>query len=171
MSAQPQAVATVTEDFKRAFGNHPAGVAVITADPGTGPVGLTASSVASVSAAPPILAFSLASSSGSAAVVAAAETFVVHLLTAADLDLARLFATPGNDRFTEALAWRRLPTGEPLLAHGGTALRCRALSRTPAGGSLLIAAEVLEIVAAEGGAPLVYHGRAYHALGPGSLLR
>jgi hypothetical protein len=38
------------DEFKSAFRNHPAGVAVITADAGYGPVGLTATSVISVSA-------------------------------------------------------------------------------------------------------------------------
>lgn len=41
------------DDFKSAFRNHPAGVSVVTADPGDGPVGLTATSVISVSANPP----------------------------------------------------------------------------------------------------------------------
>ncbi len=50
------------DDFKSAFRNHPAGVSVVTADPGDGPVGLTATSVISVSANPPapgVFAFGL----------------------------------------------------------------------------------------------------------------
>lgn len=42
-----------SEDFKRAFRNHPAGVAIITADAGEGPSGLTATSV--FSAASPLV--------------------------------------------------------------------------------------------------------------------
>ena len=44
----------VTEAFKDAFRAHPAGVAIITAKGSSGPVGLTASSVSSVSAEPPM---------------------------------------------------------------------------------------------------------------------
>ncbi|MGO4385451.1 flavin reductase family protein [Specibacter sp. RAF43] len=178
---------TVTGDFKAAFGHHPAGVAIITADVGTGPVGITASSVASVSAEPPILAFSLASQSGSAAAIAVADSLVVHLLTVGDLDLARIFARAGTERFTAAMAWTRLATGEPLLAHHGHALRCRVLSRTAAGSSLLVAAAVLEVLGPEpaasndrtpgtdpgtdpAGAPLVYHNRVFHRLGEHSVL-
>ncbi len=170
MTVQLQALG-LTADFKAAFGGHPAGVAIITADVGTGPVGITASSVASVSAEPPLLAFSLAAQSGSAAVLAVAETVVVHLMSAADLELVKTFADSRSERFTESMSWTRLAGGEPLLAHSGYALHCKILSRTPAGGSLLLAAEVLEIIAAPTpSAPLVYHGRNFHALGENSIL-
>lgn len=166
-----QAAPGLTADFKAAFGGHPAGVAVITADSATGPVGITASSVASVSAEPPLLAFSLAAASGSAAAIAVAGTVVVHLLTTADLGLARTFASSTSERFTESMAWTRLEGGEPLLNHGGFALRCSILSRTPAGGSLLLAAQVLDIIAPDAvGEPLVYHSRNFHALGGHSIL-
>lgn len=170
MTVQLQA-STLTGGFKAAFGGHPAGVSIITADSGTGPVGITASSVASVSAEPALLAFSLAANRGSAAAIAAADAVVVHLLTTGDLELARTFADSGSERFTGAMEWTRLQGGEPLLVHHGYALHCRVLSRTPAGGSLLIAAEVLEVMAPErAGAPIVYHARAFHALGDHSML-
>lgn len=166
-----QAAPGLTADFKAAFGGHPAGVAVITADSPTGPVGITASSVASVSAEPPLLAFSLAAQSGSAAALAAAETVVVHLLTTADLELARIFADSRSERFAGDMDWARLPGGEPLLSHNGFALHCKILSRTPAGGSLLLAAEVVDIITPEAaGGPLVYHSRSFHALGGHSIL-
>ncbi|MGO2539741.1 MAG: flavin reductase family protein [Specibacter sp.] len=162
---------SLTSDFKAAFGGHPAGVSIITADSVTGPVGITASSVASVSAEPPLLAFSLAASSGSAAAIAVADSVVVHLLTTGDLELARTFATSGTERFTGSMVWTRLKTGEPLLMHGGYALRCKILSRTPAGGSLLLAAEVEEIIVPDAaGEPMVYHSRSFHWLGKHSVL-
>ncbi|WP_342023206.1 flavin reductase family protein [Arthrobacter citreus] len=161
----------LTDLFKDAFRAHPAGVAVITAAGGSGPVGLTASSVSSVSADPAILVFSLASASGSAGVVASAETIVVHLLGARNAGLAGLFARPGSDRFTSSLAWEQLPTGEPLLREVPRALRSRVLGRTAVGSSVLVTAEVLEVLTP--GAPdepLVYHNRTYHRLGEHSTL-
>ena len=44
---------TLTDRFVTAFRNHPAGVALVTADPGDGPVAMTATSVCSVDANPP----------------------------------------------------------------------------------------------------------------------
>lgn len=66
------------EDFKAAFRNHPAGVAVITADPGDGPVALTATSVFSVSATPPLLVFSVSELSSAAPAIARSTSVVVH---------------------------------------------------------------------------------------------
>ena len=68
------------ELLKAAFRRHATGVAVVTALGPDGPVGLTASSVASVSAHPPALSFSVLTSSRTAQVVAAADVIDVHLL-------------------------------------------------------------------------------------------
>lgn len=160
----------VVEGFKDAFRGHPAGVAIITAAGPGGPVGLTASSVASVSAAPPILAFSLASAEGSAGVIAGAETVLVHLLGADNAELAALFAARGSERFGPDRTWTPLPGGEPLLPGVPRALLCRVLSRTQAGSSILIAAAVLDIHTGPEAAPLVYHDRTFHRLGADSVI-
>lgn len=160
----------VVDEFKDAFRGHPAGVAIITASGPEGPVGLTASSVSSVSAVPPILAFSLASTQGSAGVIAASDTIVVHLLGSGNAGLAALFAARGSERFGPDLDWSTLPGGEPLLGGVPRALVCRILSRTQAGSSTLMAAAVLEIHAGPTAEPLVYHDRTYHRLGSHSAL-
>ncbi|KNC19365.1 hypothetical protein AC792_06700 [Arthrobacter sp. RIT-PI-e] len=159
--------------FKLAFRHHPAGIAVLTAQGGDGPVGLTASSVSSVSAEPPVLAFSVSTASASAAALITADTLVVHLLGADQLELARLFATRGADRFGGTTRWHTLPTGEPLLTDAPWALRCAILHRLPVGGSMILAAEVVSVEQSSddaGHPPLVYHDRAYHRLTERSLL-
>ncbi|WP_231946894.1 flavin reductase family protein [Leifsonia sp. 21MFCrub1.1] len=65
-----------SDEFKQAFRNHAAGVAVITADDGSGPAGLTAASVFSVNAEPPLLVFSLSSQPSSAPTLWLAEHVV-----------------------------------------------------------------------------------------------
>lgn len=159
------------ELFKDAFRAHPAGLAVITAQGPDGPVGLTASSVSSVSAEPPVLTFSVSTASSSAAVLVGADTLVVHLLGADQLGIARLFSSRGADRFGGAVDWLPLPTGEPLLTDAPWALRCRIVHRLPVGGSMIVAAEVLSIEQGDdGGGPLVYHNRSYHRLGDQTVL-
>lgn len=160
----------VVDEFKDAFRGHPAGVAIITATGPSGPVGLTASSVASVSAEPPILAFSLASTEGSAGVISNADTIVVHLLGAENSELAAVFAARGSKRFGPDMEWSTLAGGEPLLGGVPQALVCRILSRIEAGSSTLLAAAVLEIHAGPAAAPLVYHDRTYHRLSGESAL-
>lgn len=157
------------DEFKLAFRNHPAGVAIITATTAEGPVGITASSVASVGIEPPALAFSVTQSGGSAGKILAAETFVVHLASARNLDVLKAFALSGADRFTPEQGWNTLETGEPHLPSARVALRCRAASTTPIGSSSLVLAEVLEVIGGDDGEPLVYHDRTFHVLEPASV--
>ncbi len=102
------------DEFKALFRGHPGGVAVITADAGEGPVALTVSSVVSVSAEPPLLIFSVSALSSASEVLSRAETVVVHLLDAHDVDLAKFGATPGADRFDQTHRWSALATGEAV---------------------------------------------------------
>ena len=63
----------LVRDYKEAFRHHPAGVALITAATATGPVGLTASSVASVALDPTALVFSVTRATGSAGALLGVE--------------------------------------------------------------------------------------------------
>ena len=161
--------------FKLAFRNHPAGVAVITADAGDGPVGMTATSVFSVSAEPPLLVFSIADASSSSPTIRAAETVVVHLLGAGQLDIAKLCATSGIDRFADTSIWDRLITGEPYFPAAHAWIRGKVIDQMRAGTSTVVAVHALQAklpddAAAETERPLVYHNRTWHHLGDHSRL-
>lgn len=161
------------DEFKSVFRNHPAGVAVITADTGNGPVGLTATSVFSVSAEPPLLVFSVSSQSSSAPTILAADTVVVHLLGAEQLDIAKLCATSGIDRFADTAIWDRLATGEPYFTASDTWIRGRVVSRMEAGNSTVVAVHALEANVPDDlsdADPLVYHNRTWHSLGENSRI-
>lgn len=167
----PELLAELTDAFRAAFGNHPAAVAVVTAAGTRGPVGITASSVISVSADPALLAFNVSVTRGSGAEILTADSLLVHLLTTQNTALASAFASPLSTRFGADMPWSELPGGEPLLHDVGTVLSCTVLSRTPAGPATLVVAQVREIL--DGGSPaepLVYHRRGYHSLGAHSLL-
>lgn len=158
------------DEFKTLFRGHPGGVAVITADAGDGPVALTATSVSSVSAEPPLLIFSISTLSSSSDVLSRAETVVVHLLDAHDLDIAKLGATSGIDRFAETHRWSRLVTGEPVFRDVRAWVRCAVIDRMDAGTSTVIAAHALQshverdVDPGEAGDALVYHNRTWHRL-------
>lgn len=162
--------------FKAAFRGHPGGVAVITADAGDGPVALTATSVASVNADPPLLMFSVTTASSATKVIVRAETVVVHLLDVPDLRLAQIGATKGIDRFADAASWTRLSTGETVF-HGVRAwLRCRIIDTIDAEGSTVIAARVLQAGinrdVTSGAVPpaLAYVDRRWHRLDADSVI-
>src|SRR3978361_696636 len=116
-------------EFKSAFRNHAAGVAVIPADSGHGPVGLTATSVFSVSADPPLLVFSISDLSSSAQTLREATSVVVHLLGADQLHIAKLCATSGVDRFADETLWSRLPSGEPFFPSAQSWIRGSVVNR------------------------------------------
>ncbi|ALV47452.1 flavin oxidoreductase [Arthrobacter alpinus] len=165
------------DDFKSAFRNHPAGVAVITADIGEGPVGLTATSVISVSANPPLVVFSLSSASSSTPTVKRAETVVIHLLGADQIGLAKNFATSGIDRFEDTTLWSRLITGEPYLPTSNAWMRGRIVNQMDAGDSTVVAVQILQVdlpgeqgLTAQASRPLVYHNRTWHSLSETSVV-
>jgi len=158
--------------FRAAFRNHAAGVAVITADAGDGPVALTATSVFSVSATPPLLVFSISALSSAAPTIARAGSVVVHLLDADQVELGRLCATSGVDRFADRDRWERLPSGEPVFRDAATRIRGTVVNRLEAGTSTLVVVHATHATSTAGAhaGPLVYHNRTWHALGEGSRI-
>ena len=149
--------------LRQAFRGHPAGVVVITVDAGARPAGFTATSIASVSAEPPMVSFSVASTSSSWPHIRDAGTAVINLLRADQEELARTFATSGIDRFAAPTSWTRLPTGEPLLDGVAGWLRVRLAELITAGLARLLLGTVEEGGVESGDSPLVYHdGRFLH---------
>lgn len=163
------------DEFKSAFRNHPGGVAVVTADAGNGPVGLTATSVVSANVEPNILAFSVSEFSSSTPTILKANTVVVHLLSAEQVNIAKLCATSGIDRFADTSQWARLESGEPYFPSVHAWIRGRIVNRMDVGGSTILAVEALQASPgmsddARPGEPLVYHNRSWHALGEASRI-
>jgi flavin reductase (DIM6/NTAB) family NADH-FMN oxidoreductase RutF len=159
--------------FKLAFRHHAAGVAVISADVGAGPIALTASSVTSVSTEPPVLMVSVAGTTRTGADLVRADTLVVHLLGADQLVLAQRCADPSVERFADTSTWERLPTGEPAFLGSRVRLRGRVIDRQVFGGSTVLAVEVLDVSVADDAAArpaLAFHDRTWHQLGEGSRL-
>lgn len=172
-NAQPM----TADHFKDVFREHPAGVALITADPGGdfAPAALTATSVISLNAAPPTIAFSLSEFSSSTPAVRAAETVVIHFLDADSVHLAKLGSTSGIDRFADTELWGRLETGEPYFKDAKYFIQGKIVGKMDVPGATVVAVEGQTIggraIEAEANsAPLVYHNRTWHHLGDHSAL-
>ncbi|MGA4798003.1 flavin reductase family protein [Streptomyces lavendulocolor] len=147
--------------FRQAFRAYPAGVVVVTADAGRGPVGFTATSLTSLSLTPPLVSFAVATTSSSWPHIEQAGTAVVHFLGADQEALARRFATSGIDRFAEPTAWRRLPTGEPVLDGVAGLLRLTVEDLVPAGDHRIVVARVVDAWQEPGRRPLLFHDGGY----------
>ncbi|MFE3383652.1 flavin reductase family protein [Streptomyces anulatus] len=150
--------------FKQVFRRYPAGVVVVTADSGRGPVGFTATSLTSLSLDPPLVSYGIGVAASSWPHVEAASSTVVNFLGADQESLARTFATSGIDRFAAPTAWRRLPEGEPVLDGVAGWLRLETERIVPAGDHRIVIARVTESWLDEERAPLLFHDGAYHSL-------
>ncbi|WP_371030863.1 flavin reductase family protein [Pseudoclavibacter sp. JSM 162008] len=163
------AQAALADEFKTAFREHPAAVAIIAGQTATGPVGLTASSVSSVAVDPATLSFSVTRATGSAGGLLEAGDITVNLLSLDQETLALDFARSGAPRFTPEQGWEHFPTGEPYLPQARETLRCRIASTVKVGGSTIVLAEVLEVLHGSSTPPLMYQNRRFGRLDASSF--
>lgn len=154
--------AVARDEFRAIFRQYAGDVVVVTAQGADGPHGFTATSLTSVSAEPPLISFVVASTSSSWPAVEHAETVVVHLLDAAQQDVAQRFATSGVDRFAAPTRWERLATGEPFLQDTPIAFRARIEHRIPAGDHYVVLAEIVGSRIEGPREPLIYRDGRYH---------
>ncbi|MFJ8942522.1 flavin reductase family protein [Streptomyces sp. NPDC102395] len=150
--------------LRSVFRRHAAGVAVITAPGGSGPVGFTATSLTSVSAEPPMLSFGVGTGASSWPALSRADHVGVHILGEHQRELAATFARSGADRFGAPTAWREGPEGVPVLDDVLAWLVCRVVARVPAGDHRIVLAEVVVGDPAGAGRPLLYHEGGFTAL-------
>ncbi|MBM7519699.1 flavin reductase family protein [Nocardioides nitrophenolicus] len=152
--------ASLSDQLKAGFRRHAAGVALVVGETDTGPVGATVSSVASVSADPPLLSFSLARTSTVGPRLVGSGELSVFLLAATQADLAAAYADREAERFTARQGWVR-EGGELVLPDAVATFRGRPSHVIPAGGSWLVLLEVDRVALGPAAAPLVHHDRAY----------
>jgi flavin reductase (DIM6/NTAB) family NADH-FMN oxidoreductase RutF len=150
--------AATAEELRLAFRRHAAGVAVVTLSGPDGPVGFTATSLASVSTAPPLLSFNISRTSSSYPALSLARHIGVHVLTADQAELAQRFATSGIDRFAEPTSWRPGPRRVPLLDGVSAWLVASVEERLTVGDHDIVVAHVVHAgLADQVPEPLVHH--------------
>ncbi|WP_221583912.1 flavin reductase family protein [Microbacterium sp. G2-8] len=152
--------------FKSIFRVHPAGVTIITAMTDDGPVGLTASSVASVAVDPPAISFSVTRATGTAGALLRADELQVHFLAPEHVATASQFAVSGGERFTPEQGWTFDEDGAPRLAGARARLRGETRDTLRVGGSVLVIAEVTGIEAGEDAHPLLFADRTFYDFDP-----
>ena len=150
--------------LRSALGQFATGVTVVTTRSADGRfVGLTANSFSALSLNPPLIIWSLRLTSASLGVFQASERFVVNVLTEAQVEISRLFASSATDKFGQ-VAHAENQHGLPFL-HGAAAwFECRLVSQQPGGDHCLFVAEVEHFSNADS-VPLLFHAGGYFALG------
>lgn len=152
------------QHLRLALGRFSTGVTIITCIDSQGQrVGLTANSFNSLSLDPPLVLWSLRVSSTNLPLYSAAGRFAINVLSEAQVDLSRRFASNLAAKFDEGL-WGQGAAGVPVLAGCAASFECELASHQAAGDHRLYFGRVLA-AHAQPLAPLLYHGGRYHLLG------
>lgn len=148
---------TLDPDYLRVvFGQFPTGVTIVTTRAADErPVGVTVNSFNTVSLEPPLVLWSLTSSSVSLPAFQEKGRFAISILAHHQQDIAIRFATPVDDKF------RDVPTlpglGDVPLIEGAVAhLECCTENLIPAGDHTILLGRI-ERARYGNGAPLVFH--------------
>ena len=148
------------ERFRAVMGHFATGVTVVTAQSPSGPVGMTANAVCSLSLEPLLLLVCFDNDSRTLPVVQAAGRFAVNILRAGDEELARVFAskTPEHEKFAHVphKVHDGIPVIEGVLAWVG----CTLQELIPGGDHTI---GIGAVTAAETGAgePLIWYRGVY----------
>jgi flavin reductase (DIM6/NTAB) family NADH-FMN oxidoreductase RutF len=150
--------------FRQLLGRFATGVTVVTVSgPGGRPLGMTASSLASVSLQPPLVSLCIDHQAELHDTIRAAEVFVVNILESAQEALSRRFADPYEDRF-EGVGYHRSPEGLVLLDGTLAHIECERHATYPGGDHTIVIGRVIGGAVGEG-RPLLYYRGGYAALG------
>ena len=163
MSEQPVFDPT---DLRRAFGNFPTGVTVVTASADGEPLGMTVGSFFSVSLQPPLVGLCADMSSVSWPRIAHARSFAVNFLAADQSDVSTRFASKSDDKF-DGIDWRPAPTtGAPLLPGCIGWVDCITEQEVESGDHWIVVGRVVGIEIERETEPLVFFRGGYGSFAP-----
>ncbi len=143
------------QQFRHVVGHLPSGVTVITTKAGGRRYGMTASSVTSLSADPPMMLACINNSVPTADAVARSGRYVVNILGEHQGELAHQFAVASKDKF-RSVAVREGGDGMPLLGDALAHIECE-VSETVVGGTHTIFLGRVVSATAGAGQPLTYY--------------
>lgn len=156
-----------SSEFRQLMRHQVNGVSIVASGAAGSRVGLTATSVASLSAAPPKILVCVGRANQAHNIVCEKGFFSVNFLSLAHRDLAETFAgqrgIEGDDRFSSS-RWLELATGAPILADAIASLDCALMeSHTFSTHSIFIGRVVAGRSQGDGD-PLVYFRGGYTQL-------
>lgn len=158
-------------NFREALGHYASGITVITSLIDGNPIGFTCQSFYSVSMNPPLVSFSVMSSSASYPGIRSAGRFAVNILSGEQVGLSNRFARKGTDKW-QGVDWQVSPLGNPVIAGSLHWLDCEIHAEHVAGDHLIVVGEVkaLNVQDAVATQPLLYFkGQYCNLAAPGAL--
>jgi flavin reductase (DIM6/NTAB) family NADH-FMN oxidoreductase RutF len=129
-------------DLRNALGSFGTGVTVVTSgSKQTRLVGVTANSFSSVSLEPPIVLWSLGSTSPSLDIFDATGRFVINILSLQQMDLSKRFSSNVPDKF-EGIDFLEGLDGLPVLNDCVATIECKTIQRNVVGDHVLFLGQV-----------------------------
>ncbi|WP_261844935.1 flavin reductase [Aliamphritea ceti] len=149
------------KDFRRALGQFPTGVTVITTlDESGNPVGVTASSFNSVSIEPALVLWSIDKGANSLSAFENAKHFAVNVLSREQVSTSNNFASRGEDKFANA-DYHTGIGGVPLLDDYAAQFECSTWAVYEGGDHLILVGEVKDYRHHSETEPLVFARGSY----------
>ncbi|WP_165856588.1 flavin reductase family protein [Marinobacter sp. JSM 1782161] len=151
--------------FREALGHFASGVTVITSLVDNEPIGFTCQSFYSVSTNPPLVSFSVMSSSYSYPKIRRAGRFAVNILSDEQARLSSQFARQGADKWL-GVEWQASPLRNPIIGGSLHWLDCEIHAEHAVGDHLIVIGEVKALNRQETAAtqPLLYFKGQYRDL-------
>lgn len=146
--------------FRHLLGHFATGVTIVTVTGDDGrPIGMTASSLASVSLHPPLLSVCVAHEAELHDPLAAADRWAVNILSDGQEALSRRFAEPTENRF-DGVGYATSPNGLVLLEGALAHIECESEAQHPAGDHTIFIGRVVG-GSTYPGRPLLYYRGGY----------
>jgi flavin reductase (DIM6/NTAB) family NADH-FMN oxidoreductase RutF len=150
--------------FRNTLGHFATGVTCMTTRTAKGePVGITVSSFNSLSLDPPLILWSIAASGASFPCFQIGDAFAVNVLSADQVELARVFALAGGDKFAGVKQHAGLD-GVPLIDGCVAHFECTVEARYPGGDHDIVVGRVRRMFDI-GKTPLLFHGGTLRTFG------
>ena len=156
--------------FREALGHYASGITVITSHLEGEPIGFTCQSFYSVSISPPLVSFSVMSTSASYPKIRQAGRFVVNILSGEQVKISNQFARRGTDKW-HGVDWQQSPLGNPIIPGSLHWLDCEIHAEHAAGDHLIVIGEVKALSLQDTAAtqPLLYFKGQYCNLAADSV--
>jgi len=152
------------KSLRAALSGFATGVTVVTCRDAAGaPIGLTVNSFNALSLDPPLVLWSLRLASPSLAAFDSAPHFAINVLSEAQVELSRRFASALPAKFEHGV-WHDGQGRAPLLAGACVQLECERVDAQTTGDHRLYIGRVQRVLT-QAIPPLVFHGGHYHLLG------
>jgi flavin reductase (DIM6/NTAB) family NADH-FMN oxidoreductase RutF len=151
--------------FRDALALYASGITIIAGHDNDEPLGFTCQSFYSVSAAPPLISFSVMASSSTYPRIRETGKFSVNVLSEAQQAISDQFARKGKDRWA-GIVWRMTLGRNPVIAGTLMWLDCKIVAEHQAGDHHIVIGEVTAMSPNDwhDGAPLLYFKGKYRHL-------